>query len=131
MGLDVEARRGLWARIRGFAKRGGSVLLTTHYLDEADALSHRIAVLAPRPDRGRRHAGRNQAAGRVGGSRRRVSGHHWKPERLSRRLRKMSNVYLLEAKMEFLKSLRMKAYSLTTVLFPIMFYCFFGLAMGQ
>jgi ABC-2 type transport system ATP-binding protein len=44
-GLDVEARRALWARIRGFAKRGGSVLLTTHYLEEADALSHRIAVL--------------------------------------------------------------------------------------
>ena len=44
-GLDVEARRGLWARIRAFAKRGGSVLLTTHYIEEADALSHRIAVL--------------------------------------------------------------------------------------
>jgi ABC-2 type transport system ATP-binding protein len=44
-GLDVEARRALWARIRGFARRGGSVLLTTHYLEEADALSHRIAVL--------------------------------------------------------------------------------------
>jgi ABC-2 type transport system ATP-binding protein len=45
VGLDVEARRALWARIRGFAERGGSVLLTTHYLDEADALSHRIAVI--------------------------------------------------------------------------------------
>jgi len=45
VGLDVEARRALWARIRGFAQRGGSVLLTTHYLDEADALSHRIAVI--------------------------------------------------------------------------------------
>jgi len=44
-GLDVEARRALWSRIRGFVKRGGSVLLTTHYLDEADALSHRIAVI--------------------------------------------------------------------------------------
>jgi len=43
----------------------------------------------------------------------------------------MSNVYLLEAKMEFLKSLRMKAYSLSTVLFPLMFYCFFGLMMGR
>jgi ABC-2 type transport system ATP-binding protein len=45
VGLDVEARRGLWARIREFAARGGSVLLTTHYLDEADALAHRIAVI--------------------------------------------------------------------------------------
>jgi ABC-2 type transport system permease protein len=43
----------------------------------------------------------------------------------------MSNVYLLEAKMEFLKSLRMKSYSLSTVLFPLMFYCFFALAMGK
>ena len=45
VGLDVEARRGLWKRIRGFVARGGSVLLTTHYLDEADALANRIAVI--------------------------------------------------------------------------------------
>jgi ABC-2 type transport system ATP-binding protein len=44
-GLDVEARRGLWTRIREYVARGGSVLLTTHYLDEADALAHRIAVI--------------------------------------------------------------------------------------
>jgi len=45
VGLDVEARRALWTRIRGFVARGGSVLLTTHYLDEADALANRIAVI--------------------------------------------------------------------------------------
>jgi len=45
VGLDVEARRALWARIRAFVARGGSVLLTTHYLDEADALAHRIVVI--------------------------------------------------------------------------------------
>jgi ABC-2 type transport system ATP-binding protein len=45
VGLDVEARRGLWKHIRGFVARGGSVLLTTHYLDEADALANRIAVI--------------------------------------------------------------------------------------
>lgn len=44
-GLDVEARRGLWARIRAFVARGGSVLLTTHYIEEADALANRIAVI--------------------------------------------------------------------------------------
>jgi ABC-2 type transport system ATP-binding protein len=49
VGLDVESRRALWAHIRGFVGRGGSVLLTTHYLDEADALAHRVAVI----DRGR------------------------------------------------------------------------------
>ncbi|MDQ2944688.1 MAG: ABC transporter ATP-binding protein, partial [Acidobacteriota bacterium] len=41
-GLDVEARRILWDHIREFVARGGSVLLTTHYLEEADALAHRI-----------------------------------------------------------------------------------------
>ena len=49
VGLDVEARRTMWKHIRGFVARGGSVLLTTHYLDEADALADRIAVI----DRGR------------------------------------------------------------------------------
>jgi ABC-2 type transport system ATP-binding protein len=49
VGLDVESRRALWAHIRGFVARGGSVLLTTHYLDEADALAERVAVI----DRGR------------------------------------------------------------------------------
>jgi ABC-2 type transport system ATP-binding protein len=45
VGLDVESRRALWTRIRAFLARGGSVLLTTHYLEEADALAHRIAVI--------------------------------------------------------------------------------------
>jgi len=43
----------------------------------------------------------------------------------------MTNVYFLEAKMEFLKSLRMRVYSLSTILFPSVFYIFFGLAMGK
>jgi ABC-2 type transport system ATP-binding protein len=45
IGLDVEARRTLWQHIRGFVARGGSVLLTTHYLEEADALANRVAVI--------------------------------------------------------------------------------------
>ena len=49
VGLDVESRRTLWAHIRGYVKRGGSVLLTTHYLEEADDLAHPVAVI----DRGR------------------------------------------------------------------------------
>jgi ABC-2 type transport system ATP-binding protein len=48
-GLDVEARRGLWTQIRNFVDRGRSVVLTTHYLEEADALADRIVLL----DRGR------------------------------------------------------------------------------
>ena len=43
----------------------------------------------------------------------------------------MSNAYVMEARMELLKSLRMKSYSLSTLLFPTMFYCFFGLSMGR
>jgi ABC-2 type transport system ATP-binding protein len=45
VGLDVEARRGLWDEIRRMVDRGKSVLLTTHYLQEADALADRIAVI--------------------------------------------------------------------------------------
>jgi ABC-2 type transport system ATP-binding protein len=44
-GLDVEARRGLWSAIRELVRRGRTVLLTTHYLEEADALASRIVVL--------------------------------------------------------------------------------------
>ena len=45
VGLDIEARRSLWAQIRSLAARGKTVLLTTHYLEEADALAHRIIVI--------------------------------------------------------------------------------------
>jgi len=43
----------------------------------------------------------------------------------------MTHVYWMEAKCEFLKLLRMRVYSVSTVLLPLMFYCFFGLAMGR
>jgi ABC-2 type transport system ATP-binding protein len=45
VGLDVEARRALWDEIRRQVDRGKTVLLTTHYLQEADALADRIAVI--------------------------------------------------------------------------------------
>jgi ABC-2 type transport system ATP-binding protein len=45
VGMDVEARRGMWKHIRALAARGKSVLLTTHYLEEAEALADRIVVL--------------------------------------------------------------------------------------
>jgi ABC-2 type transport system ATP-binding protein len=45
VGMDIEARRGLWAQIRSLAAHGKTVLLTTHYLEEADALAHRIVVI--------------------------------------------------------------------------------------
>src|SRR5580704_17866865 len=45
VGLDVEARRMLWEQIRQWVGRGKTVLLTTHYLQEADALADRVAVI--------------------------------------------------------------------------------------
>src|SRR6185369_2238978 len=45
VGLDVEARRMLWDEIRQLVQRGKTVLLTTHYLQEADALADRVAVI--------------------------------------------------------------------------------------
>src|SRR6516164_8876811 len=45
VGLDVEARRLMWAQIRALVALGKTVLLTTHYLHEADALADRILVL--------------------------------------------------------------------------------------
>ncbi len=44
-GLDVEARRALWATARTLAEDGRTLLLTTHYLEEADALADRIVVV--------------------------------------------------------------------------------------
>lgn len=45
VGLDVEARRILWKEIRRLVDRGKTVLLTTHYLQEAEALADHIAVI--------------------------------------------------------------------------------------
>lgn len=45
VGLDVEARRMLWDEIRRMVSRGKTVLLTTHYLQEADELADRVAVI--------------------------------------------------------------------------------------
>jgi ABC-2 type transport system ATP-binding protein len=44
-GLDPQARRTLWATVRELADAGTTVLLTTQYLDEAQALADRIAIL--------------------------------------------------------------------------------------
>lgn len=44
-GLDIEARRALWAIVRDVAAQGTLVVLTTHYLEEADALADRVVVL--------------------------------------------------------------------------------------
>jgi ABC-2 type transport system ATP-binding protein len=44
-GLDVSARHGLWEAIRGYHADGGTVLLTSHYLEEVEALAERVVVI--------------------------------------------------------------------------------------
>lgn len=46
VGLDPEARRGLWETVRARAAAGAAVLLATHHMDEAEALADRIVVVA-------------------------------------------------------------------------------------
>src|SRR6185437_813849 len=45
LGFDVETRRSFWEQIRAFVSRGRTILLTTHYMEEADALADRIVVI--------------------------------------------------------------------------------------
>jgi ABC-2 type transport system ATP-binding protein len=46
VGMDVETRQKLWAAIRQLLAGGCSVLLTTHYLEEAEALADRVCVMS-------------------------------------------------------------------------------------
>ncbi|MFZ5636085.1 MAG: ABC transporter ATP-binding protein [Pseudomonadota bacterium] len=55
-GLDIEVRQRMWATIRTLVADGAAVLLTTHYLEEAEALADRVVVL---------NRGRIAAAGRL------------------------------------------------------------------
>lgn len=46
VGLDIEAREALWATVRQLVSDGCSIVLTTHYLEEASALADRVVVLS-------------------------------------------------------------------------------------
>ena len=46
VGLDVESRRAFWAVLRQLRDEGTGIVLTTHYLEEADALADRIVLMA-------------------------------------------------------------------------------------
>lgn len=48
-GLDPQARRGAWALVREIRERGATVILTTHFMEEAERLCDRVAIV----DRGR------------------------------------------------------------------------------
>jgi ABC-2 type transport system ATP-binding protein len=43
--MDVQGRRSFWTMMRDFASEGRTIVFTTHYLDEADAMADRIAVI--------------------------------------------------------------------------------------
>jgi len=51
-GLDPQSRLQLWEIVSGYRSRGGTILLTTHYMDEAERLCDRIAII----DHGKRIA---------------------------------------------------------------------------
>jgi len=63
-GLDIEARETMWKTIRMLAREGCAIVLTTHYLEEAEALADRVSVLA---------GGRVVAAGSVAQLRARIA----------------------------------------------------------
>jgi ABC-2 type transport system ATP-binding protein len=44
-GLDVEARHSVWEQIRAFVRQGKTIVLTTHYLEEADALAEHVILI--------------------------------------------------------------------------------------
>lgn len=46
VGMDIDARRKLWSAMRALVADGCSVVLTTHYLEEAEALAQRVVVMA-------------------------------------------------------------------------------------
>jgi ABC-2 type transport system ATP-binding protein len=45
VGLDIRAREMMWSTLRQLVDNGSSIVLTTHYLEEAESLSNRVAVL--------------------------------------------------------------------------------------
>jgi ABC-2 type transport system ATP-binding protein len=45
VGMDIESRRALWDQVRALSAAGKTILLTTHYLEEADMLAHRVVVI--------------------------------------------------------------------------------------
>ena len=63
-GLDPQSRRQLWGVLERFRARGGTVLLTTHYMDEAHALCDRVGIMDHgQADRARDAAGARRRLG--------------------------------------------------------------------
>jgi ABC-2 type transport system ATP-binding protein len=45
-GVDVELRRDMWEMVRGLRERGVTIILTTHYIEEAEEMADRIGVIS-------------------------------------------------------------------------------------
>ncbi|GMV29950.1 MAG: hypothetical protein AMXMBFR59_20750 [Rhodanobacteraceae bacterium] len=45
-GVDVDLRRDMWAMVRGLRERGTTIILTTHYIEEAEEMADRIGVIS-------------------------------------------------------------------------------------
>jgi ABC-2 type transport system ATP-binding protein len=45
-GVDVEFRRHMWERVRGLRQRGVTIILTTHYIDEAEEMADRVGIIS-------------------------------------------------------------------------------------
>src|SRR5690606_568885 len=44
-GVDVELRRDMWEMVRGLRERGVTIILTTHYIEEAEEMADRIGII--------------------------------------------------------------------------------------
>ncbi len=66
-GLDPQSRRQLWDVVTGFQRQGGTVVLTTHYMEEAEKLCNRVAIV---------DYGRIMAMGSPAELIQRLGGHH-------------------------------------------------------
>src|SRR3546814_7892378 len=45
-GVDVELRRDMWNMVRGLRERGVTIILTTHYIEEAEEMADRVGVIS-------------------------------------------------------------------------------------
>ena len=67
-GFDPSARRDAWEMVKNLTALGKTVFLTTHFMDEAQYLADRVAVIAQGRDRGRGSAGHARRAGHDAGA---------------------------------------------------------------
>ena len=115
-GLDVEARLAVWDEVRAYAATGGTVLLTTHHLEEAERLASRIVLLA---------GGRVVADGTAPELSARASAAGLEDAFLTLTREAGVRLVLVHARASTLELLRYPAFSVPTIAFPALFFLFF------